>query len=795
MKIIKISGLLIVFVLFSAVGAYQYFVRRALPVESGEVQLKGLQSKVKVIKDKWGIPHIDAASEEDAYLALGYIMASERLFQMDLMRRIASGRLSEILGEKTIKVDTLLRKLRIRQTVDDYFERHGKTLNGKMVNLANQFFKGVQSYIENNPLPIEFVILGYEPEPFSIKDSMGVSGYMALSFAEGLVGDVLFSELSSKFPAKMVDELRVGPKSYFEKKGFAKNSSFLKTQNFMSEILETTEFLEEFFFMFHGSNSWVLSGKRSESGKPILANDPHIAYSNPSVWFEAHINTPTFELYGHYLPLVPFAGLGHNKDHAWALTMSEADDFDMYIEKVNPKNANQVLHKGKWVDLDIEEEIIKIKGREDLKIQVKRSPHGTILNGTDYELKDKTIALSWSYHHPDNHVMEAIFQLNRAITNDEHKKAISLAAAPGLNVSWVNKFGDIGWWVMGKIPKRPKGIASDILLEGWHGKHDYLGYLDFDENPHLVNPESGVIVSTNFKPTLSKYQHIDGYWQPSERYERVDDLLSKKEKWNVEDIKKIQTDVKSLSAQEVLPTMLTEVESLDSELEKKAYNTISKWDYNSTAESVGSALFYVWNTMTMREALIDDLGEKYFKALGRVADYWHFYKVFIMTEDSNWWDDSETDQKETRKYILTQSFKKTVSFLKNKFGSNINEWQWGKLHTLEFEHPLGKVKPLDKIFNIGPFNAPGSFSQVNNISFKRGTLKYDSHLGPSTRRIIDFANPEVSLGIIPTGNSGHIKSDHFDDQAELYIAGNYRKQLMNDSEIKKENYKEFYLIP
>lgn len=785
MKIFKIFIITVLTILLTGFLYVQYKLNQAVPEKNGKIDLEFIKEKVEVYTDQMGIPHIYAQNEEDAYRTLGFIIASERLFQMDLMRRIASGRLSEILGKDFVKTDHLLRKLRIRKSMEDFYELNKNKIDPQIIKSAEAFFDGVHQFMQSSPLPIEFIILGYEPEKFSLIDAMGVSGYMALSFAEALVGDVLFSELAKDIPQDMVNQLRVGPKAYFDKNGISKNSSFINKRDFLRNILKTHDLLNEVFFMFQGSNSWVISGKRTKSGKPILANDPHIAYSNPSVWFEAHIHTPEWELYGHYLPLVPFAVLGHNKQKAWAVTMSEADDFDFFIEKIHPEDKNKVQYKNNWVDLKNEEYTIKVKGAEDIKSSVRISPHGPILDDLEESPKDKSIALTWSYFHPENDVMSAFYFLGKAKNLNEYKAAIKRAAAPGLNISWIDDSGDIAWWMMGKIPKRVKGLQSDILLEGWHGKHDYLGYYSFEENPHSVNPENGIIISTNFKPLDKKYDEIDGYWQPAPRMERLLEIFKDKSKlWGLEELKEVQIDVWAQTEKDKRNILLQSVIA-KSDFEKNILRELKNWNIYSDINSIGSTIYHVWSTFVMRNALIDEMGADRFKAFSKLADYLHFYSVLMNDPNSGWWDNIQrTDKvKESREMIIEESFQNMITFLTDKLGNDIKEWKWGKLHTVEYVHPIGKVKPFNLIFNIGPFPAPGSYSQVNNISFKRGSLNYESHLGPSTRRLIDLGNPLISYGILPTGNSGHVKSKHYDDQAKLYLEGNYRKQLLDLKEI------------
>jgi penicillin amidase len=499
-------------------------------------------------------------------------------------------------------------------------------------------------------------------------------------------------------------------------------------------------------------------------------------------------------MYGHYLPLIPFAILGHNKEKAWALTMSESDDQDIYLEKIDFKKK-KVLYKNKWVPLKSYTEKIKVKGEDDVNVDIYVTPHGPLLDGTKYGRKGKSLSLKWTYHHPENHVIKSFYSLGRAKNLKDFKKAVSYGAAPGVNISWVDQQGNIAWWVHGKIPRRPKGVESDIVLEGWSGKHEYLGYLSIDEHPHQINPSSGVILSTNYRPQPKKFKNIKGYWQPSERFERLTSLLSSQEKWSIEELKKVQTDQHVVFYQKQLPIMLSAIKNPKNDTQKEALNFLKKWDGSSDKDSVGSALFHTWAHYIGREALMDELESERYHLFTKISDYQHFYKRFLKSPNSSWWDDHNTDQKESREDIIKRAFEKALANLSNRIGGDVSDWKWGEIHTVEYAHPLGAVKPLNKIFNIGPFPSGGGSFQVDNMSVHRGDEKFKIKSGPSTRRLIDMKDPARSLGILPTGNSGHVRSPHFDDQAQMFLDLKYRDQLMNLEDIKAKKHSKLTLIP
>jgi penicillin amidase len=789
-------GLSIPFILIIIYTIYfQYHAHQSIPVLQGERKLLGLKEKVEVITDEFGIPHISAQNEEDLYFALGFVIAKERLFQMEMLRRIGSGRLSEVLGPTLVPTDRFLRTLRLRKTMEEFVANNKNTFDPQMIKLTDQFYAGVNHFIKSEPLPPEFTLLGFKPEPFSLEDSLAASGYMALSFAEGMIGDLLLSELESEFGEKAVKLLRLGADGEGMPRPDSKIDGAYQAPLHVTwdSLIDPLNILEENFGLFHGSNSFILSGKRTLSGKPILSNDPHVAFSAPGTWFEAHIKCPTFEIYGHFLPLVPFANLGHNQKKAWAVTMAEVDDLDLYLETRNEKG--EVLIDKQWHPLIVEEETIKVRFGKDQKFLVKRSPHGPLLDDTIMGSSDpnKSIALAWSYYHPENNVLTAFYKLNRAQNVQEFRKALSFAAAPAINISWVDEEGHIAWQVMSKIPLRNKGVESDKLLNGKDPNDQYLGYVPFEKNPHAEDPGSGVIISTNYRPPYIADYPLDGYWQPSERYFRLSELLKTKEKWTIEDLKSVMTDENTFSHKQILPTLLTSLKSTN--ISPEWQKRFEDWDGASDLNSKISPLYHLWCYWIMKMTFEDEMGSKRYEAFTKIADFWHTFKNHLKLEDSPWWDNKTTKIVETRSEIIQMAFKKALESTKDKLGSDENLWKWGNLHTVTYHHPLAKIPGLGKIFDIGPIATGGGFFQVNNMSSPRIDDQFGVTLGPSTRRLVDMNNPSESLGILPLGNSGHYKSPFYSDQAVMFTQNIFRRQEMNISTLSTKKHWQLLLIP
>lgn len=774
-KILQLSAFLGLIIALAVIG----ILRSKVPSKVGEKTFRQIDHPVTTYFDQFGIPHIQSQSMQEAYFALGYHMASERLFQMDVFRRLVQGRLSEVLGEKTLEADKLLRTLGFKKMGEKMLENIPP--QSDMMKSALAYLEGVHAFIDEDDLPVEFLLLGYTPERFSVSDMIGLTGYMALTFTEGINQDVFLSELAEKLPEQKLESLRVKDTSdsfYFSEQKTVHMKTLEKVNSAFEEISKVAPIL-------HGSNSWVLSGKRTVSGYPILANDPHIGVSNPHIFYEAHLKIPDFELYGNYIPLMAFPVMGHTRKTAWALTMSEVDDFNVYLEKINPDNPDEVMYKNEWVPLKVRTEVIKVKDSENVTITVKESPHGPLLDETDKGVSDKSLAVSWSVYHPENNALASIYSIPRADSVEEFKQAVSHAAAPGLNISWVHKRGDIAWWMLGKYPKMPEGVKSDIVLKGWDGTEEIERYYSVEENPHQINPDSGVIVTANYRPQLEEFSHFQGYWQPGGRFFRLEKLLSEKDKWDLESLKRIQFDNK-VPIGDQLRTRLLALTN-EKELEKDDFEILDElksWDGQCLQDSVGCSIYHVWNYFNTVGAFQDEMGEEGFKKFGKSADFFHVYKNLMFKPNDSLWDDVDTNRVESGTDINTQSFFKMKDYLVETLGYRVSKWEWGKIHTIEYVHPIGRVKPLNLFFNIGPMPSAGGRYVINNMGHKKALLDFRAKHAPATRRLIDLQNVESSLGISPTGNSGNFMSKHFSDQTKLYHAGRYRPQLMDWNYIK-----------
>ncbi len=439
------------------VGGIWFYLNSFKPMYSGELSLNGLQEKTEVYYDDFGIPHIYAENEHDAYLALGFVHAQDRLFQMEMMRRVGGGRLSEILGEGLVETDKFFRTLGINKIADKTLAEYYNP-EDPIAKSAQAYLDGINEFISQEKLPIEYTILGIEAEQFVPKDMFLISGYMAFTFAAALRIEPVTDKIFQEHGAQYIKELGLLYGNNTQKIMNNKHADTIFTQNFSTHVSKIMDNLP--LPILYGSNGWVLSSEKSASGKVLFANDTHIGYAQPSVWYEAQMNYPGFNLYGNYLAGIPFALLGHNDFAAWGITMFENDDMDLYREKVNPENKNQVWAIDKWEDLHSRSETIKIKGAEAITFDVKSSRHGPIMNQVVDKLNsdEAPISMWWIFTKLDAQLLEAFYALNHTKQFSEAERAASLIAAPGLNIMYGDTAGNIAWWAAAKLVERPAHV-------------------------------------------------------------------------------------------------------------------------------------------------------------------------------------------------------------------------------------------------------------------------------------------------------------------------------------------------
>lgn len=785
----KIFLVLITILLLVFLSGY-FYLQHTLPQYDGELLIEGLTDKVEVKYDSYGIPHIYAENEQDAYMALGYVHAQERLFQMEMIRRVSTGTLAEILGPDLLDVDKLFRTLGIAEKSKEFAKKFNNSNAAHKIS-AEAYIEGINAFIENGPTPIEFTIIGIPKRAFSIEDSYNAAGYMSFGFAEGFKADPILAQLIYKYGIPYLDDLKLtSPKNSVRIQSYPKIDSSQLTS--LAQVIDKIPVP-----LLIGSNSWVVSGDNSISGKPVFENDTHIGYSQPSVWFEAYLEFPGMSHYGHYLAGVPFALLGHNNYAATGLTMFENDDVDFYIEKESEKG--QVLVQNQWEKLESRTEIINIKDTDSDTLTIRTSSHGPIVNDIffeEYENKNP-ISVWWMYLHSKADLLAAIYQFSHIKSMDDARKGASMIEAPGLNVMYADVDNNIGWWASAKLPVRPDHINTKLLIDGSKSENDLLGYYNFKKNPQAENPPWGYVYSANNQPDSVDGVLYPGYYYPKYRAGRIVELIDGEENWTSEKSMQMAGDVTAIEQAKIAHLMASILEGFENSEKADVINLLKNWDGNHQVNQIEPSIHYTFQSWFLYYTMGDELGYENLSSLNGTSILKTSYLTFFKNENSVWWDDVNTLDKETRADIIKKTLTSTINTLEHNFASsNPQDWKWGKIHTLTHNHPLGEVEALKKYFSVGPLPIMGGNEVLNNQMFKLDTTGiFKVIAGPAVRTVIDLSDMKGAVSINPTGQSGNFLSKHYDDQAQMFADVAFRPQLMDSTEVVNDTKSILVLRP
>ncbi len=767
----------------------QYWVRKTKPQTQGAVLIPGLREKVSIRWGPYAVPHIFAATEQDLFMAQGYLHAQERLWQMDLNRRFLSGRLAETFGENPVPWKELSIRFRNRTTIDlDYFIRlmgirrtssaSFRLLPEEFVDRLQAYSEGINRYIETHlkSLPLEFRLLRYQPEPWQPEDSLTIGKGFAFFLSTSLftrlmlvaLGDKLRGQdakLRSLYPAYPVGEPCI-------------------TRSAAKDARELLRFINGTFQQTHwalasqGSNNWVIAPSRSSSGKAILCNDPHLRMTLPSVWYLMHLKVMPdsterdgLEVWGASIPGSPCVHLGHNRWMAWGVTAALCDDADLYREKIHPEDPDRYLAGNEWVKMECEEEKIRVRGGKEIRKRVRFTRHGPVISDfTENGAADEVLALKWTAHDPSEE-LRALYGVNRARDWNEFLQSLSFQVAPTLNYVYADTQGNIGYSLAGRIPIRPQP-PSYLPLPGWSGEFDWKGHVPFSELPRLFNPPEGLIATANNRITDHSFPYyLSDLFDPPYRIRRIKELLMAKEKLSLEEMAEIQQDVVSLQAREMIRDLRADMEAValrDASLKETAERLIL-WDGNCSEKSLEAALCHVFHQRIMANLLTPDLGEDLLLAYTEIFNQSLFPIDQILRDPQSPWFDSCP-----RQLLVEKSLREAREELTARLGDDMEKWSWGKLHTLTLHHPLGRKKILAPLFSIGPFPSPGDGVTIN-MGFYRHSNPYQHVVGPSLRMVIDIGDWERSGFILPSGQSGHPFSPHYGDQTELWRSGDYTR--------------------
>ena len=830
-------GILIIAILLGAGGTFYFksylpntMAPKSFPQIDGEIQLEGLDAPVDVYRDEMGIPHIYATTLHDLFFAQGYIHAQDRFWQMDFWRHVGSGRLSEIVGEATLDSDIYLRTLGWRQAAEQEYANYGPETR----EILDAYAEGVNMYIQDKEpaeISLEYAILplinsSYTIEPWTPVNSLTWSKAMADTLGGNWDTEIQRAILLKTLTQEQIDELfppypQDRPVIVPEIGGNLVSAGSQKssvTSDFQYSDLDLEPLAEQVSALRallgptgsgFGSNSWAVSGSRTATGMPLLANDPHLGIQMPSIWYQIglHCRPKTdacpYEVVGFSFAGDPGVVIGHNDRIAWGETNIGPDVMDLYIEKLNPDNPNQYEFNGQWVDFETRTETIKVNGGDPIEITVKISRHGPIVSEAIKSLKDEVdlkenpdaqpfkdksgvdlpehyaIALSSTAIQPST-IFEAIWDINKAQNWEDFRAAAQKWDIAAQNLLYADVDGNIGYQMPGKVPIRKNGDGR-LPVPGWTDEYDWIGYIPFDELPYELNPSSGYIATANNQVNPRDYPYlITTEWAYGQRAARIVDMIENAPgKIDIPYIQSMQGDSKSLNAEVLVPVLLSL--ELDPSLTDVRDQFLASWDYQELADSQSAAVFeqFWWNLLT--DTFADDLPEDYAPTGG--GRWYEVMRHLIDQPNSPWWDDKMTDTVETRDDIFMRAFDETVMQMQKDYGKNTAKWPaWGDLHTATFENqPFGQsgIGPIEAIFNRGPFRTNGGQSIVNATGWKVGKGFFVDWL-PSMRMIVDLGNLSNSVTVHTTGQSGHAYSKHYIDMADMWRNIQYYSMLWDE---------------
>jgi penicillin amidase len=787
MKMLKriLIGVLLLLVLIAVAGFVfiRHISHRALPDYNADLQLKGLHAQVEVYRDSFAMPHVYAKDEHDLYMAVGYLLAEDRLWQMDMLRHVTEGRLSEIFGEKYADTDLLLRALRFREKSEKILAQ----VDSSSLGALEAFSDGVNQFIMNNKrhLPPEFAILKYRPEKWEPYHSLNMIGYMGWDLKAGW-SEILLSTIqktvdSVRYHQLLPDLLRVQP-TVFPLDDAKSFSSVLPAL-----LLNTVTLQQLGADVLEASNNWAVSGSKSVTGMPLLANDMHLGLSVPGIWYQMHqVVDGKLNVTGLVLPGAPVIICGHNDSIAWGMTNTYVDNLDFYEEKINPNDSNLYEYNGEWRKFDVKKILIKISNGKQVERTLRFSHRGPVVSPFK-KMDGKVVTMHWVGDEMSDE-FRSVMLLNRACNRNDFTAALKTFTSISQNIAYADKKGNIGLFCAAGVPIRKRTIAFGVL-PGNTDEYDWKGYVPFEELPYIYNPTSGYVASANNRTAPPDYPwHIGTWYSLPSRYERITELLSAKDILSVEDFKAIQLDQQSKLAEKYMPSILNALAGYKgmNTTESRANEMLKKWNFSMNSRSSAASIFEMLYLEFIRCTFADELGENLFDSFNGVSSISRIGTDQIIDKKISLWFDDVSTRNKTEEFddMVVCAFTKAVAGLVTKLGSDSDSWEWGKLHHLELAHPLSTVKILDKVFSLnrGPYSVGGSFHTVSPFSYDNNK-PFDANHGSSHRHIFDLSNWDNSLTVIPTGNSGIPASSHYCDQTELYINGNYHADYFSKEKI------------
>ncbi|HEX9694479.1 MAG TPA: penicillin acylase family protein [Actinomycetota bacterium] len=744
-------------------------VDRAVPPVEGELRVAGLRRPVEVIRDRWGVPHIYAESLDDLFLAQGFVVASERLFQLDTALRLANGRLATMFSELVVPMDRFARTVgwnragaKIATGYDDQSRR-----------MTASFRAGVRAWLEIMPaVPVEYVVLELEPDvPDDDASWASVAAFMSWGLSGNWDNELLRAEIVQRLGWEAV--LDLFPDTPAEPGPVVAGT--LPRPSPLDLLAAAPPRPPG-----QGSNNWVVAGSRTATGKPLLANDPHLVTQMPSVWIEVHLSAPGYDASGVSLPFSPGVLIGRTAHHAWGLTNVGGDTQDLYVERMKD-DGTAAWYQGEWEPVTVHREEIHVRGRDEPEVlEIRETRHGPILDSYLVGIQNPTVveggvretyALRWTGH--EHAVLPStLFRMATASSFQEFREALRTWDCPGQNVVYADVTGTIGYQCTGLYPVRRKGDGT-IPVPGWTAEFEWDGFVPFEELPWSDDPENGFLATANNRIHDDSYPHLIGRdFLPPFRARRIVQLLTATGRHSRDTFAAMQSDTMSIPALEIA-RHLVDVEPAGGR-QKEAISYLEAWDGDLAADSVAACIYQAWSKHIARAVLVPRLGDLLYTHYYGQRDWSNAFQFQVLPNllafpTARWFG---ADGPAARDEVLRRALDGAIDELAHHLGEEMSSWRWGALHRAVFAGPLAMIPDVAELFTGGVVEAGGDEQTLDQGAFEP-ERSYDVAVLPSWRQIVDLSDPDASVGIHTTGQSGHPGSPHWNDLLPLWARGEY----------------------
>ncbi len=805
--VLKIFLFVVVLILASFWATRYYFFLKPLPPREGELQIVGITDSIRIQRDQWGIPHIYATNDRDLFFASGFVQAQDRLFQMDLNRRAGLGRLSELFGETTLPVDRFIHTIGLPEMAQQAIQESSPG----MKRLLQAFANGVNAYLNqaivSGKLPFEYRVLGVQPEPWQPAHTAAVGMMMDWSLEYNYKSELIMLGIANKVGWQKAQQLvPYYPPAMPVHISIYQSSQAPDENYFQHNLWDAATALTEVTGLNGGSNSWVIAPALSESGGALLASDPHLSGGKlPGTWYVLHLKSDSSEAMGVTFPGVPYPLIGRNRHIAWGITNNGADVQDLYRIAVNPHNSDLYRYDDKWEPFRKETRIIKVKDDKASRgirfdsLRILYTKQGAVLNKL-FPGSRAVLSLHWNGQHAVMN-LAAFWKLCRADNWKTFRQALSFYTGTPLNFLYADDQGNIGYQLAGSIPlrKNSRQWNTNFPADGASSSFQWIGMMPFETLPYRYNPKEGFIVSAN-NPTYSPGdpRAFPQIYAPGYRAARIQQLIRQTPKHTLATMRVMQQDSYSLLAEKLIPRWASQLRNIPSLPYPKYLDLLENWNGDCSTNSVAFTIYQDlrrrFAVNTFRDELGDSLSVEYLNRWYLSMDRW----VHLLDdEQSSWFDDVSTPQRETQADILLKSWQEAITALRSRFGDNPTSWKWGKRHAIFYTHPFARASRIMAFFlKKGPYPMNGDGESINRAMFNfvaNPTAAYDVVVTSSMRQLVDLSVPAKALGIIETGQSGHPGSRHFTDQIQLWWKGDYIPWYFDS--VNGKNDKTLVLVP